>query len=1444
MNLKPLLLTFLISLLPLSQITNPSENNRTQTLTTFQPSLKSHNHFGKRRQSPAPDMEALKHSNWYGSAMKNIQEGEYHFDSVANTNSYSTPNRKNNLRFYFNENGFTVQPRATRIPVGDNDITTAPDQIKYKTLPDWKIAFNLDKKQIGKGAWQVNGAKAEYQTENITVQYINNTDGMRQNFIIQEPLSEDDELKLNFSVETKLKQRLSSDRLQFVHEQSGVVLNYEQLKVWDAYGQVLAAAFEKNNDDYAIHVNTTGATYPITIDPISTTAAAMVESNQASAQMGVSVASAGDVNGDGYSDVIVGAHQYDNGETDEGAAFIYHGSATGISTTAATFTESNQPSAQMGFSVAGAGDVNGDGYSDVIVGAFLYDNGQVNEGAAFVYHGSATGVSTTAAAMVESNKVGAQLGISVSGAGDINGDGYSDVIVGAHQYQNGQNNEGAAFVYHGSATGISTTASAIVEGNQIGASMGRSVAGAGDVNGDGYSDVIVGAYNYDNPIDGEGSAFVYHGSAAGISTIANAVTKSNQQGARMGYSVASAGDVNGDGYSDVIVGATGYDNGENQEGAVFIYHGSATGISTTSVTLIEGNQASAAMGISVGSAGDVNGDGYSDVIVGAYQYDNGETNEGAAFLYHGSATGITITAAAMLECNQVNAQMGQSVASAGDVNGDGYSDVIVGAWQYDNGETDEGAAFTYHGSATGINSTATAMIESNQADASMGYSVAGAGDVNGDGYSDIIIGASGYDNGETDEGAAFIYHGSATGISTTAAAILESNQSSAQMGRSVAGAGDVNGDGYSDVIVGAYGYDNGESNEGAAFIYHGTATGILTTAIVMIEGNQTNASLGTSVAGAGDINGDGYSDIIVGVAFYSHGESFEGGAFTYHGSAIGITTTAATIIESNQVNAIMGNSVDGAGDVNGDGYSDVIVGAFHYANGETNEGAAFIYHGSATGIINTATFMTESNKAFAEMGFSVAGAGDVNGDGYSDVIVGVVGYTNGATTGGAAYIYQGSATGISSTVATVIESNQASAQLGISVAGAGDLNGDGYSDVVVGANQHDFGQGAAFVYHGSPTGIGNIATAMMETDQANGQMGISVGGAGDVNGDGYSDVIVGASGISNSQTNEGAAFVYYGNAATNSNRNNLSLYNVDLNTPISSSNFPLPNFGTGLFAKSFLGRGKGKMVWETKVSYEPFSGTPITNSALHTSQQASYTDLTIMGTELKNLVDKLSGKYTKIRARVHYDPVTAITGQMYGPWRYVPSVSAGSTGGALPVDLISFKVGWQDQGKTAQVKFVTENESEICCYEIEKSDNGFHFNTIGHLDARNAPELHTYNFIDLQANGEKQYYRLKTIHQDGKIDHSRIILLQDKTVTEILVFPNPTADVLQLQLNKANSNIQVQIVSSTGRIVKQFNASPDANQTIKIPVGNLITGTYFLYLQTGEERQAMQFIKQ
>src|SRR5262249_35126904 len=157
---------------------------------------------------------------------------------------------------------------------------------------------------------------------------------------------------------------------------------------------------------------------------------------------------------------------------------------------------------------------------------------------------------------------------------------------------------------------------------------------------------------------------------------------------------------------------------------------------------------------------------------------------------------------------QASASFGTSVASAGDVNRDGYDDVIIGASGYDAGQTDEGAAFLFLGSASGVASgnpsTASAQFESNQAGAFLGPGVAGAGDVNRDGFADLIVGASKYDAGQTDEGAAFLFLGTVSGISSgnpsTASAQLESNAIVSWFGDSVAAAGDVNGDGYGDVI--------------------------------------------------------------------------------------------------------------------------------------------------------------------------------------------------------------------------------------------------------------------------------------------------------------------------------------------------------------------------------------------------------------------------------------------------------------------------------------------------------------------------------------------------------------------------------------------------------------------------------------------------------------------
>ena len=465
-----------------------------------------------------------------------------------------------------------------------------------------------------------HGSRVSYSRPGWSEWYENTPAGLEQGFTLERRPVGEGPLRIAGTLASGLDAEFHDEEVDFVDEHEALVLRYGKLAAYDADGKELPCELVLEGRTLAIEVDDRGASYPLTIDPLMTSPAWTTESNQEDAQLGWSVATAGDVNGDAYSDVIVGALHYDNGQTDEGRAFVYHGSAAGLATTPAWTAEGDQASVFFGIA-ATAGDVNGDGFSDVIVGAPEYDNGEVNEGRAFLYHGSAAGLSPSPAWTAESNQASADFGFSVATAGDLNGDGLSDVIVTAPFFTNGESDEGRAFVYHGSAAGLGPSPAWTAESNQAGASFGfenNAVGTAGDVNGDGFSDVIVGAPEYDNGEVNEGRAFVYHGSAAGLGSSPSWTAESNQASAYFGYSVAPAGDVNGDGYSDVIVGALLFDNGEDGEGRAFVYHGSAAGLGLSPVWTAEGNQIGTRFGQSVATAGDVDGDGYSDVIVGTH----------------------------------------------------------------------------------------------------------------------------------------------------------------------------------------------------------------------------------------------------------------------------------------------------------------------------------------------------------------------------------------------------------------------------------------------------------------------------------------------------------------------------------------------------------------------------------------------------------------------------------------------------------------------------------------------------------------------------------------------------------------------------------------------------------------------------------------------------------
>jgi len=280
---------------------------------------------------------------------------------------------------------------------------------------------------------------------------------------------------------------------------------------------------------------------------------------------GISVAAAGDVNQDGFSDVIIGAEGNAAGGFDAGRAYLYLGGlnmdniADVIFTGAAGFDD-------FGHSVAAAGDVNHDGFSDVIVGAYLNDAGGNDAGRAYLYFGGAS-MDNVADVIFTGETVLNRFGISIAAAGDVNHDGFADVLVGA-------STAGRAYLYFGG-TRMDNIADVIFTGETGGSAFGISAAAAGDVNHDGFADVIVGD-NWNNAGGyNAGRAYLYFGGPR-MDNLADAVFTGAAGSDLFGISVAAAGDVNHDGFSDVIVGATGNSAVGYQMGRAYVYAGGTT----------------------------------------------------------------------------------------------------------------------------------------------------------------------------------------------------------------------------------------------------------------------------------------------------------------------------------------------------------------------------------------------------------------------------------------------------------------------------------------------------------------------------------------------------------------------------------------------------------------------------------------------------------------------------------------------------------------------------------------------------------------------------------------------------------------------------------------------------------------------------------------------------
>ncbi len=454
-----------------------------------------------------------------------------------------------------------------------------------------------------------------------------------------------------------------------------------------------------------------------------------------------------------------------------------------------------------GISVSSAGDINGDGFDEVIV--TTGGDSCVIFGRASGFNATLNLSSLNGSNGFRLDGVGAIA--CVSDAGDVNGDGFDDVIIGAPGFFTNALNSGSSYVVFGKATGfdVKLDLSSLdgsngfrLDGAAVRDFAGRSVSSAGDINGDGFDDVIVGADRADLNGKDSGASYVVFGKANGFDAVLNLSSLDGSNGFRLdgvrkydvlGYSVSDAGDVNGDGFDDVIVGAFRADsNGHYNNGSSYVVFGKAAGfaaaIDLSSLNgsngfRLDGVASSSLSGRSVSSAGDVNGDGFDDVVVGAIGADYGDYS-GSSYVVFGKATGFD----AKMDLSSLDGRngfrldgvarfdfSGSAVSNAGDVNGDGFDDVIVGASGADpNGDT-SGANYVVFGKANGF----TAAINLSSLDGSNGFrldgehgydfsgsSVSSAGDVNGDGFDDLIIGASGADPNGENSGSSYVIFGS------------------------------------------------------------------------------------------------------------------------------------------------------------------------------------------------------------------------------------------------------------------------------------------------------------------------------------------------------------------------------------------------------------------------------------------------------------------------------------------------------------------------------------------------------------------------------------------------------------------------------------------------------------------------------------------------------------